>query len=334
MVRDAAGCVGYSYFTITEPAPIVIQASTLNVSCNGNSDGALNVIASGGTGTLTYSINGINYQPSHYFEGLNPGNYIVYVKDGNGCIETLNIHISQPGQLTINSIVTDVICAGGNNGVIDLMVIGGTYPFSYYWSNGSETEDLFNLVGGTYSVTITDANGCIYTQSFIVNQPSNPMVVNSVVTNASSQTAADGSIDISVVGGSGPYDYLWNNGATTQDVSNLTPGVYLVNITDANGCVTSGVYVVSFGIGINQQSVGSETISLYPNPAHENFIIDAGTLLIDKYEIMDVLGKLIVSAEPKSFKTEVNTEMFSQGMYFVRIYINGETITKRVDVSK
>ena len=104
-------------------------------------------------------------------------------------------------------------------------------------------------------------------------------------------------------------------------------------ITDANGCSTSGTYTVSFAIGIAAQSV-AEGISLYPNPAHENFTIDAGVNTVDKLEVMNVLGQAVYSAEPKTTKVQVSTDSFTPGIYFVRIYSKGEVITKRVEVSK
>ena len=333
VVRDAAGCLGYIYATVTEPAAITIGAGVLNVSCNGGSNGAIYVNANGGTGTLQYSLNGVTYQSSTIFTGLTAGNYTIYVKDASGCVETSPMTITQPVALSVSSSVTDVHCAGGNDGVIDLTVYGGVYPYTFSWSNDASTEDIFNLTSGTYSVIVTDDNGCVNSQSFTINQPANPLIVNGVITNASSQFASDGSIDITPTGGNGPYTFLWSNNATTEDISNITPGVYTVMITDANGCSTSGTYTVSFAIGISTQSV-SAGISLYPNPAHESFTIDAGTGTVDKLDVMNVLGQSVYAAEPKASKVQVSTDSFTPGIYFVRIYSKGEMITKRVEVSK
>lgn len=333
VVRDAAGCIGYIYATVTEPSAIIIGAGVLNVSCNGGSNGAIYVNANGGTGTLQYSLNGVTYQSSTIFTGLTAGNYTIYVKDASGCVVTAPKTVTQPAVLSVASSVSDVMCAGGNDGVIDLTVYGGVYPYTFDWSNNASTEDVFNLASGTYSVTVTDDNGCVNTQSFTINQPVNPLIVNGVITNASSQTASDGSIDITPTGGNGPYTFLWSNNATTEDLTGLTPGVYTVMITDANDCSTSGTYTVSFAIGIATQSV-AEGISLYPNPAHENFTIDAGINTVDKLEVMNVLGQVAYAAEPKTTKVQVSTDSFTPGIYFVRIYSKGEVITKRVEVSK
>lgn len=333
IVRDAAGCLGTTYFTINEPVAITMNVGVLNVMCNGGTDGAIYVFASGGTGTLEYSLDGVNYQSSYIFTGLAAGNYTVFVRDANGCVKVLNRTISQPAVLAVTSTVTDVVCSGGNDGVVDLHVTGGTTPYSFSWSNDATTEDIFNLGAGTYSVTVTDNNGCSYAQSFTINQPANPLIVNGAITNASGQITADGSVDITITGGSAPYTFLWSNGATTEDISSVTPGVYTVAITDANGCVTSGTFTVSFNIGIADHNANL-AITLYPNPAHESFIIDAGAVTIDKLEVLDMLGQVVYSSEPKTGKVQVSTDNFSQGVYFVRIYTNGQMSTRRMEVSK
>ncbi|HET6992834.1 MAG TPA: T9SS type A sorting domain-containing protein, partial [Bacteroidia bacterium] len=334
LVRDAAGCVGYAYFNITEPSEIQMSAGVLNVQCNGGNSGAIYVNAAGGTGTLTYSIDGVNYQSGTVFNGLIAGTYIIYVKDANGCVAQQFVTVEEPHLLEVYAAISDVVCAGGNDGMIDATVFGGTYPYSFDWSNGATTEDNFNLVAGTHSVTVTDDNGCVTTQSYTVNQPANPIIVNGNVSNATGQSATDGGVDITVSGGTAPYTYQWSNGATTEDISGVAPGVYLVTITDASGCTTSDVYIVNFAIGIATHNANTDAISLYPNPAHGNFTIDAGTMVVDKLEVADMLGQIVYSVEPKTSKTQVNTEGLSEGIYFVHMYINGAVVTKRVEVSK
>ncbi len=333
VVRDAAGCTGSVPFVITQPNQIIITSSVLNVMCSGDNTGVIYTNASGGTGTLQYSLDGITYQSGTVFGGLTADNYTIYVQDANGCVETHEAIVAEPVALTVNYTVLDVVCAGGNDGVIDLTVNGGIYPYTFDWSNNEDSEDIFNLSAGTYSVTVTDANGCSMSLAFTVTEPANPIVVNANISDASGQTAADGGVDITPTGGTAPFTFLWSNGATTEDISNVTPGVYTVIITDANGCVTSGTYVVSFTIGINDPAAGS-AINLYPNPAHESFTIDAGTAMIDKLEVMDMLGQVVYAAQPNTVKTQVNTDGLSQGVYFVRIYTKGQMITKRLEVSK
>lgn len=334
IVRDAAGCFGTQYFSITEPVAISMTIASLNVTCNGNNDGELYVNAIGGTGTLMFSLDGINYQSSGTFSNLVAGSYTIYVKDANGCVETAPKTISQPAVLTVNSTVSNVVCSGGNDGVIDLNVNGGTTPYYFAWSNGQSSEDIFNLVAGSYSVTVTDGNGCSYTQSFIITQPVNALVVNGVITDATTATANDGGVNLTITGGTGPYTYLWSNGATSQNLNNVSTGVYSVIVTDANGCTSSGVFFVSNISGVASQPVDASVINLYPNPAREVFTLDAGGMTIEKVEVINMLGEVVYAAETNTAKVEITTNDFSNGLYFVRMYINGERVTKRVEIAK
>ncbi|HTL80240.1 MAG TPA: T9SS type A sorting domain-containing protein [Bacteroidia bacterium] len=334
VVRDAAGCIGHSDFVIAEPSAIYVGVGILNEMCFGDNAGALYVNAAGGTGILTYSIDGINYQSSSTFIGLTAGTYTVYVKDGNGCVETTEATITQPSVLAVNSTVTNVICSGGNDGVIDLSVSHGTFPYTFEWSTGDDSEDLFNLTPGSYSVTVTDANGCQVTQSFVITQPANVLSVNGVIVDASTGTSADGGVNLTVTGGTGPYTFLWSNGQITQNLVDVPTGVYSVMVTDANGCVTSGLFFVGNFSGVDAVGVDASTISLYPNPATSNFTVEAGNQNIQKVEIIDMLGQVVYVEEPKAQKVQINTDGLSEGAYFVELYINGNRIVKRLQVSK
>ncbi|MBN2665235.1 MAG: SprB repeat-containing protein [Bacteroidales bacterium] len=142
--------------------------------------------------------------------------------------------------LSASSVVTDVKCFGSATGMINVTVTGGTAPFTFIWSNGADTEDLANVPAGEYSVTIYDAAQCQFTlDEIMVLQPASGVSATKEVTHISSFGASDGAIDVTVSGGTAPYTYLWSTGATSQDLSNLGPGTYSVEITDANNCNTS-----------------------------------------------------------------------------------------------
>ena len=223
---------------------------SLNVTCNGANDGSINVVASGGTGVLQYSIDGFTYVLSNNFTGLGGGIYTVYVKDAHGCIVSNEVTITEPAALSILGTWTNVTCAGGNDGVINLTVFGGTGPFWFMWSNGETSEDIFHLAAGTYSVTVTDESGCDQIGSYTITQPTNPLIVNGTVTDASSSTTSDGDIDITINGGTGPYTFLWSNGTTTEDLHHVLPGLYTVIVTDNYGCATSSSFVIGFSTGV------------------------------------------------------------------------------------
>ena len=134
-------------------------------------------------------------------------------------------------------VVTNTTCTA-SIGAINITVSGGTSPYTYLWSNGATTEDISGLAAGTYTVTVTDANGCTINLPVTVGTDNSTITVTPVVTNTTC-TASIGAINITVSGGTSPYTYLWSNGATTEDISGLAAGTYTVTITDANGCTTN-----------------------------------------------------------------------------------------------
>lgn len=141
--------------------------------------------------------------------------------------------------LSASAVVTDVKCFGASTGNINVTVSGGTAPYTFIWNTEATTEDLENIPAGEYSVTIYDAAQCMFVlDKIMVLQPASGISASSVVTQISAYGANDGAIDVTVSGGTPPYNYLWSNGATTQDLSALGPGIYSVVITDANGCST------------------------------------------------------------------------------------------------
>ena len=117
-----------------------------------------------------------------------------------------------------------------------MSITGGTAPFIYVWSNGDSTQDLSGLPAGSYSVQITDANGCSAIDSATLTQPTSLMTLTETHTNANCLDSIAGGIDLSVTGGTPGYTYSWNNGATTQDITGLQNGLYVATVTDANGC--------------------------------------------------------------------------------------------------
>ncbi|MFD2528027.1 SprB repeat-containing protein, partial [Flavihumibacter stibioxidans] len=166
---------------------------------------------------------------------LAPGSYTVTITDANGCTAEKTIEVTQDIQtLTITPTVTNTTCTG-STGAVEINVTGGTAPYTYEWNTGATTKDLSNLATGTYTVTVTDANGCTATLDVPVATDDVTLTITELITVAIC-TAENGAIDVSVEGGTAPYTYSWNTGSTDEDLTNLAPGSYTVTITDANGC--------------------------------------------------------------------------------------------------
>jgi gliding motility-associated-like protein len=237
VVRDFNLCIKTLALNITQPAsPLAVTTSHSDVLCMGGTNGTATAIPSGGTAPYTYSWNTIPVQTSGVATGLPAGNYTVTVNDINGCISSAIVDISQPSSaLTAAIITSDVSCNGGNNGSVNLTVTNGTAPLSFLWSNGAITEDLNSVNAGTYSVSVTDANGCIATASAVINQPA-ALTGNISAVNVACYGESTGSCHLTVSGGTLPYTFLWNNGAVTEDINNLAAGSYSITVTDSHNC--------------------------------------------------------------------------------------------------
>jgi hypothetical protein len=124
-----------------------------------------------------------------------------------------------------------------DNGGVTLTVSGGTLPYSFVWSTGDFSQNITNISNGAYMVTVTDLRGCTTTAAAIVNNSAG-LIVTVAKTNVSCFGGSNGTANIAISGGSGPFDFQWSNGATTQNVTGLMPGIYQVTVTDTDdGCI-------------------------------------------------------------------------------------------------
>ena len=191
-----------------------------------------------------YSLNNGPFQSSPIFS-RSSGTYTLRVRSSYTQCENINLDPIVLTGMNLTATVTDVLCKLENTGAIDITVTGGTPPYSYEWNNTATSEDISNVFGGTYNVIVTDANGCTISDSYTINQPSQELVTSLSTSNVSCYSESDGSIDLTVSGGTAPYTYNWNTGATSQDLNNLAPGSYDVTVTDANGCTSTSQISIS-----------------------------------------------------------------------------------------
>jgi uncharacterized protein YjdB len=233
-VTDQNGCTAALTATVTQPsAALTLAANNANISCNGNSDGYIFITPSGGTTDYQYIWS--TGQTTKDLSGLSPGSYSVTVTDALGCSATLSRTIIQPVALSFPNTPYNVSCAGGADGSVNLNVTGGTSPFTYLWSNGATTQDVSDLTANTYSVTITDNNGCSGVRNFVISEPS-AITATATPANVNCFGNNSGNITLTVSGGSAPFTYLWSDGATTQNSSGIIAGNYVVTVTDSKLC--------------------------------------------------------------------------------------------------
>ncbi len=216
-----------------------ISVITTDVLCFGDSTGIAIVVDSFSTPPLQYSLDGVNYQSSDTFDNLPAGNYLVNVMDSLGVINGAVFTILQPQPISVSATTFHVSCYNGNDGSIDLLVSGGIQPYTFLWSNGSTTDDIDTLISGYYSVTVTDANNCTAQLiNIFITQP-NALILSTSVVHTSCSGCTDGSVDLTVSGGTPAYYFIWNTADNAEDISNLGAGIYCVTVTDVNGCTAS-----------------------------------------------------------------------------------------------
>jgi large repetitive protein len=263
LVTDRKGCTQTEEAVISQPELVEIAVSVDDVDCFGANTGSISLNVTGGVGPYTYAWSDAGPNQSSRMN-LVAGNYTVTVTDDNNCTTTQLVTINQSAEIEIIGIVKNVSCNGGSDGGISLSVNGGVGNYTYAWSNGLPAQDTQNgLSVGTYSVTVTDQLGCSQIESFNVTQPS-ILDVSGVASDANCFQSADGEIDITVVGGTGPYTYAWSNGSATQDVNGLVAGNYSVTVTDLNQCTAIETFEIT------EPSVLTMTSDITPNCLNQN----------------------------------------------------------------
>ena len=246
-------------FTLTQPPELLVQqdpALTINLICFGNSNGAIGIqITQESVSPYDYTLlnssnvivqtitNSTNLNPQ--FTGLVAGTYSVLVTDANGGTKTVTgLVVSQPNDIVITPTITEITCYGANNASILLNVTGGTAPYQATWSNLATGFYQNNLAAGSYTITITDAHGCVKPITIVI-QEAPIFTINPVVTNISCYGANNGSIQLNLIGGQAPVTLTWSDGSTSGTVrNNLGPGTYTVTISDGTPCYINRTFII------------------------------------------------------------------------------------------
>lgn len=232
-VTDASGCKAQDAVMINDiSSPTITVTSATDILCNGGNNGSINISVTGGTLPYTYLWG--NGNTNQNMSNLQAGPHQIQVTDANGCKATKIVLLTEPAKITLADSIQNASC-GSSDGAAGVIASGGTSPYTYAWSTGATTQVVTGLSAGSYSVLVTDANGCTKAgQGTIINVGSATATIDSIV--PASCSSGTGSIYVSVNGGAPPYTYSWTNGSTTQDLVGVAPGMYGLTIYGSNPC--------------------------------------------------------------------------------------------------
>ena len=230
IVTDANGCTATAEKEVMAGEALYLTTTAKGPSCAYGTDGSIDLTVEGGSGE--YSFSWSNESTSEDLENLYAGSYTVTVTDLNGCSAATTVVLTNPQSIFVRH--TEIIQpdCNGTAGSISVEALFGAEPYTYSWSNGETGSSIAGLESDSYQVIVTDANGCSGTRTFLINEPNQPSVSISGG-NCSTTLAAD------VSGGVAPYTYTWSTGETSSSIEITESGTYEVVVTDANGCSTT-----------------------------------------------------------------------------------------------
>jgi PKD repeat protein len=320
IVTDDASCQTTVSFSITEPPLLTINFSKTDEHC-AKEDGIIEAIITGGESPYQYTWN--NLATGNINNNLAAGSYSVTVVDQKDCIiQATTSIINIPAPIVNNAIITDISCAGENNGEVLIDYINGSSPIQTNWSNGTNNDDLLNVYGGTYTLSLIDAYACRTDSTFTILEPSPLSISLNVIDNSPNGVS---NITANAIGGTQAYEYLWNTGSQAQVISNLSVGSYSITVTDANKCTTDST--VSIGSVAIQDTENIHLVNLYPNPSNRLIQLEIESKRISdiKITILNTLGQKLYSKELKNVikNTEaIDVNDFANGIYYIELEIN------------
>ena len=237
LVTDENNCTTTVQGTIDVPTPPTASATPTDVLCNGDASGSIEVLVSGANGGVMYQWNDGSIGNTDNPQNLPAGSYEVTVVDDEFCQAIAMATISEPPVLDAFTIGAEVSCHGGDDGSAVVTASGGTPGYTYLWSNGATTADPSGLTPDTYTVTVTDANGCTDVATVQITEP--PLLeLQAATTDTRCANESSGSIDVTAQGGDGNYTYDWTDDQYDgqSQLTDLAAGTYTVVVTDGKGC--------------------------------------------------------------------------------------------------
>ena len=316
IITDQNGCQESITVVVLQPTQLSIDGIPSQVICydNNGNGGAIDITVGGGTPGYTYLWTGPVITPSNQDQSeLTPGIYCVTVTDANGCSDSTCLQINPPPPLlTITEIHTDPLCHDDANGSITATFDGGTPGYTITGigaavtiPTGPNSYTFLNLAAGTYVITITDAYGCSVSLEQIDIMAPQALTLTGVVSG--------NDIDVTASGGTPNYVYSWSNGSGLEDQQDLISGIYILIVTDANGCQVADTFNVN-NASLYENS--NESLLLFPNPSAEFLNIHISPNIENSwYVVLDCLGRTVGSGILESKETIISVKHLANGIY-------------------
>ncbi|CAG5087858.1 choice-of-anchor I family protein [Parvicella tangerina] len=258
-------------------------------------------------------------------DSLSPNgqNLIIVSNEVSGTVSVFEFVTPDYPEVVISE-TQGVLCHGDANAILQATTTGGNGTIQYVWDNGG-TNDTINSVGpGTYYVTVTDSLGWVASDTISIIEP-DALVLSE--THVMETNGNDGSIDLTVTGGTPAYSYNWDNGATTEDLTNISGGTYTVVVTDANGCEETSVVTITSSVGIVENDLA---INAYPTNVEDLLMIEVNEQV--EFFIISLEGRLVSSGWLNQGLNQLDLSRLSAGMYVVDL--SGEKSTATIKINK
>jgi len=239
-VQDANGCEQTGEIELINPDPLQVDSiQVIPVDCFGGANGSAIVYPSGGSGNYDYVWDDPLAQVDSIATRLRSGTYRLTLSDENGCSVTDEVFVPEPDPLSLVLNAANIKCKGNTDGRITAVVNGGNVPYSFNWSNNETTETIRNLARGTYRVTVTDARGCQVQGSSLIEEPDTSLQLMAEQIKQGCFGEKDNEAAVTAIGGQEPFEYLWSDGQDTRVALGLDSLAYGIQVTDANGCIST-----------------------------------------------------------------------------------------------
>lgn len=331
IATDAAGCILTDSVQINTPTPPTVTLTTQSPICFGDCNGIINANASGST-SLSYLWS--NGETTDSITNACFGWYVVTVSDSLGCTVIDSSLVFEPDELLASPTnILGVTCNGNCDGSINTTTSGGTFPYTYLWSDNGTQPDALNLCADIYTLTVTDAHGCTKEINATVSQPDS-LITDITGTDATCHGCNDGTLTVTTVGGTLPYNLFFT--PAVPDLQHVLAGTYYVCVTDGNGCQSCDSVVVSEPSGIFSPSASLQKFDVFPNPFRDEAVLKIPGSVV-KGENLGIafytmqgqeIQTVSYTANKKSLSTEIVIRKgnLESGMYLIKIKNKNEVI--------